>query len=179
MLDFEQCAAAKRRDYLGHDWFSWLVQRFVDLLLFRKVVSQLWIPLRNKGRYVTVTQYKSLGTRSGEEAERWTVIKIGPLYCVPDHGSHDAIVYAAVNTAIEQEKSVEEFDMQRLLDEGVSCGEALQAVSQAGEPAAQTYYNLGEICVKMGNKDLALEKYEILETLDEELADELLGLTQE
>lgn len=133
MLDLEQCAAAERRDYLGQDWLSWLVQRFVDLLLFRKVVSRLWIPLRNKGRYVTVTQYKSRGTRSGEEAERWTVIKIGPLYCVPDHGSHDAIVYAAVNTAIEQEKSVEEFDVQRLLDEGVSSWEALQAKSQAGE----------------------------------------------
>lgn len=133
MLDYEQDAAAKRQDYLGQHWLSWLVQRFVDLLLFRKVVSRLWIPLRGIGHYVSVTQYKSLGTRSWEEAERWTVIKIGPLYCVPDHGNHDAIVYAAVNTAIEQEKSVEEFDMQRLLDEGVSHWDALEALRKAGE----------------------------------------------
>ena len=31
----------------------------------------------------------------------------------------------------------------------------------------------------MGNKDLALEEYEVLKTLDEELADELFGLLQE
>jgi hypothetical protein len=31
----------------------------------------------------------------------------------------------------------------------------------------------------MGNKDLALEEYEILKTLDEELANELLGFIHE
>ena len=135
MLDLEQYAAANREDYLGQHWFSSLVQRLVDLLLFRKVVSRLWIPLRMKGRYVTVTQYESLRAGYGECANRRTVIKIGPLYfdLTDDRGSHDAIVYAAVNTAIEQEKSVEEFDVQRLLDEGVSSWEALQAKSQAGE----------------------------------------------
>ena len=30
----------------------------------------------------------------------------------------------------------------------------------------------------MGDKDLALEEYEIIKTLDEELADELLALIQ-
>ena len=31
----------------------------------------------------------------------------------------------------------------------------------------------------MGDKDLALEEYEVLKTLDEELANELLGLIEE
>ena len=38
---------------------------------------------------------------------------------------------------------------------------------------------LGKAYLKTGNKDLALEQYEILKTLDEELANELHGLLQE
>ncbi len=131
MLDLEQYAAANREDYLGQHWFSSLVQRLVDLLLFRKVVSRLWIPLRMKGRYVTVTQYESLRAGYGECANRRTVIKIGPLYfdLTDDRGSHDAIVYAAVNKAIEEEMSAEKFHAQRLRD-GKSGFEALQAVEE-------------------------------------------------
>jgi len=44
---------------------------------------------------------------------------------------------------------------------------------------AEVYYNLGETYLKLGNKDLALEQYEILKTLDEELANELLVLIEE
>ena len=41
------------------------------------------------------------------------------------------------------------------------------------------HYFLAKAYLKMGNKDLALEEYEILKTLDEELANELLVLLQQ
>ena len=44
---------------------------------------------------------------------------------------------------------------------------------------AEAHRELGEIYLRTGNTDFALEEYEILKTLDEELADELLALLQE
>ena len=44
---------------------------------------------------------------------------------------------------------------------------------------AQAYYNLGKAYLKIGDKDLALEEYEILKTLDEELANELIDFIEE
>ena len=40
----------------------------------------------------------------------------------------------------------------------------------------EAHYNLGKAYLKIENKDLAWEEYEILKTLDEELANELLGI---
>jgi len=161
--DLEDDAAARRIDYLGQHWLSWLVQRFVDLLLFRKAVSRLWIPLRSIGRYVTVTQYKSLGHKWMEEAKRWTVIKIGPLYSFfPDHGNHDGIVYAAVNTAIKQEKSVEEFDVQHLLDEGVSAEKILQARLQAGEDHPYTLETITDFGLSLLKQQHSQEAEDLL-----------------
>ena len=57
--------------------------------------------------------------------------------------------------------------------------EAIAAYKQAadGEPdRAQAHYNLAEVDLRMGNKTLALEEYETLKTLDEELADALYEL---
>jgi hypothetical protein len=44
---------------------------------------------------------------------------------------------------------------------------------------AQAHYRLAKTYLKMGDKDLALEEYEILKTLDKELANELLCLIEE
>jgi tetratricopeptide (TPR) repeat protein len=40
----------------------------------------------------------------------------------------------------------------------------------------QAHYHLVEVYLRMGDRDSALEQYETLRTLDEELANELSGL---
>jgi len=60
--------------------------------------------------------------------------------------------------------------------------EATRAYGQAIEIDAgivEAHYRLAKVYLTMGNKDLALEEYEILKTLDEELADELSFLIHE
>ena len=60
--------------------------------------------------------------------------------------------------------------------------EAIAAYKQAADAEpdrAQAHYNLAEVYFTMGNRDLALEEYEVIETLDKELADGLFGLLQE
>ena len=59
--------------------------------------------------------------------------------------------------------------------------EAITAYGQAVDTEieidrAQAYYNLGETYLQMGDEDSALDQYEILKTLDEELANELADL---
>jgi tetratricopeptide (TPR) repeat protein len=41
---------------------------------------------------------------------------------------------------------------------------------------AEAHYGLGKTYVQIGNRDSALEQYKILKTLDEKLANELLGI---
>jgi tetratricopeptide (TPR) repeat protein len=79
-----------------------------------------------------------------------------------DRGSHDAIVYAAVNTAIEQEKSVEEFDVQRLMEEGVSSWDALQAESQAGEDHPYTRETITDFGLSLLKQQNSQEAEDIL-----------------
>ena len=57
--------------------------------------------------------------------------------------------------------------------------EVYKHVIEIDADMAQAHYRLAKTYLKMGDKDLALEEYEILKTLDEELANELLGLLQE
>lgn len=65
------------------------------------------------------------------------------------------------------------------------CGrheEAMAAYKQAIDlhvDGAQAHYHLAEAYIKMGDEDSALQEYEILKTLDEELANELLGLIRQ
>ena len=60
--------------------------------------------------------------------------------------------------------------------------EAVEAYKQAIEidpDMGPAHYFLAEVYLKMGNKDLALKEYEVLKTLEEELASELLVLLQQ
>ena len=53
---------------------------------------------------------------------------------------------------------------------------AYKQAADAEPDRAQAHYNLAEVYLIMGNKTLALEEYETLKTLDEELADALYEL---
>jgi cytochrome c-type biogenesis protein CcmH/NrfG len=92
---------------------------------------------------------------------------------------------------IEQERYEEAADaIKKIVDDacllfvllGHSCcdsgqyKEAVEAYKQAiqiNPNKGVTHYLLAETYVKMGDKDLALEQYEILKTIDEDLANEL------
>jgi len=60
--------------------------------------------------------------------------------------------------------------------------EVVESYKQAIEidaDRAQAHYRLAKTYLKMGDKDLALEEYEILKTLNEELANEIFLLLQQ
>jgi len=56
--------------------------------------------------------------------------------------------------------------------------EAYKQAIQINPNNGVTHYLLAETYVKMGDKDLALEQYEILKTIDEELSNGLLSLIE-
>ena len=62
------------------------------------------------------------------------------------------------------------------LEEGLS---AYQKALSLDPLHSQAHFHLAKAYLKMGNKDLALGKYEILTILDEKLAKELFNLLQQ
>ncbi len=100
-----------------------------------------------------------------------------------DSGSYEEAV-----EALKQVVKIEpdDFYAQTMLGDAYwDCGryeEAMAAYKQAMNLHTDNphdHYQIAQAYLKMGDKDSALEEYEILKSLDEELANELLGLIHE